>query len=146
MAALVDDVEAIDVLGPTIEVLVPGDRDEPCVLRGTVPPGGLAPLHSHPDPETFVALSGELEGFADGGWVRIAPGDVFHVPPNARHAFRNRSAEPAVAAVITTARLRRFFREIGAPIGTPPSPERLERFARIAQRYGHWLELEEALR
>ncbi len=157
MAALVEDVEPIDVLGPTIELLVPGEHDEPCVMRGTVPPGALAPLHSHPDPETFVALSGELEGFANGGWVRIGPGDVFHIPADAHHAFRNRSEQPAVAVVITTARLGRFFTEIGAPAGTPPSPERLERFAQVAQRYEHWLatpaenaaigiELEEALR
>jgi uncharacterized RmlC-like cupin family protein len=34
--------------------------------------------------------------------VTIGPGDIFHVPGNAKHAFRNRSSEPAVAIIVTT--------------------------------------------
>ena len=137
-------VEALDVLGPTLELLiVPDDDRAACLMRGTIPPGGAVPLHSHPEPETFIALAGEVEGLAHPhGWVRIGPGAVFHVPGGARHAFRNRSGEPAVSLVVTTARLAHFFREVGVPAGgasAAPSPETLERFARTAARYGHWL-------
>jgi quercetin dioxygenase-like cupin family protein len=138
--------EAINVLGPTIQFLTPleGSQDAPCVMRGTIPPGGVVPLHSHADPETFLALSGELDGLVHSAhgvaWARIEPGDVFHVPGEAKHAFRNRSQAPAVMIVIGTTRIGRFFREVGAPDteGGPPSAEAIEHFLQTAERYGYW--------
>jgi hypothetical protein len=38
---------ALDVMGPTIEFLVPPADGEPCVMRGTIPSGAAVPLHSH---------------------------------------------------------------------------------------------------
>jgi uncharacterized RmlC-like cupin family protein len=119
------------------------------MMRGTIPPGVCVPLHSHAEPETFVVISGELYGFAPSaegaGWVRMGPGKVFHVPGEAKHAFRNRSPEPAVTIVVSTARMVRFFREIGTPVGPgatpsgPPSDETVQRFLETAARYGHWI-------
>lgn len=47
-------------------------------MRGTIPPGVVVPMHSHPDPETFLPLSGELEGLVvspEGfAWGRDRPG------------------------------------------------------------------------
>jgi mannose-6-phosphate isomerase-like protein (cupin superfamily) len=145
-----DTVESFDVLGPTIQFLTPpGDEDDlPCTFRGTIPPGVVVPLHSHADPETFLMQSGEVEGLVasdDGAeWVRIGPGEVFHVPGDARHAWRNRSREPAVMFVVTTNRLCRFLRENGTPVASrsapagPPSAEAIERFLATAERYGYW--------
>lgn len=144
-----EDAEILDVLGATVAFLAePADDDaSPCVMRGTIPPGGAVPLHSHPDAETFVVLSGEIEATADSAdgvkWNAIGPGDAFHVPAGAPHAFRNRARTPATALVVTTARLGRFFREIGAPLVPgrgygPPPPERVRQFLDIAARYGHW--------
>jgi quercetin dioxygenase-like cupin family protein len=132
--------ETFDVLGPTIEFLTrPGaTEDEPCVMRGTIPAGVAVPLHSHPDPETFVVLSGEVEGLVpsrDGmRWVRIGPGGVFHVPGDRKHAFRNGRHDPAVMIVVSTTRIGLFFREVAGP----PSPETIEHFLRTADRYGYW--------
>jgi quercetin dioxygenase-like cupin family protein len=142
-AHLVDlrEVRILDVLGPTVQFITgTTDDNAPCIMRGTIPPGATAPLHSHPDPETFVAISGALEGFSTAGrWVRIAPGETFHVPPGAKHALRNAGSEPCVAVVVTTARLGRFFQEIGRPLGAgPPSAEIVDRFLETALRYGHW--------
>jgi quercetin dioxygenase-like cupin family protein len=146
-AQLVDAGETIDVLGPTIEYLTPLDGDEngPCVMRGTIPPGGVVPLHAHADPETFLMISGHVEGLvhSDEGftWVRIGPGDVFHIPGNAKHAWRNQSDDPAVMHLVSTTRIGRFFREVGRPAGAaagPPSPEALEHFLETAERYGYW--------
>jgi quercetin dioxygenase-like cupin family protein len=142
-------LEMVDVLGPIVGFLTPpaGDDSSSCVLLGMIPPGGFVPLHSHPDPETFIAISGDLEGLAerpDGfDWVQIAPGRAFHVPANAKHAFRNRSQHPAVSYVATTSKLGRFFREVGAPMqqqrqSGPPSPETVRHFLETAQRYGYW--------
>src|SRR5690606_34030291 len=100
-ARLIDvhGLETINVLGPTIQFITPATDDRaPCVMRGTVPPGIVIPLHSHADPETFIAVSGALEGLVFSGddfrWVSIGPGNVLHVPGHAKHAFRNTGAEP----------------------------------------------------
>lgn len=143
VAHLVDlaSVESLDVMGPTLQLLTdPADETAPCIMRGVIPPGAVVPLHSHPDPETFVALSGEVEGFSTAArWLRIAPGEIFHVPGGAKHAFRNHGAAPAVAIIVTTARLGRFFREIGRTREAgPPSAFAVERFLDTALRYGHW--------
>ncbi|HEX5778186.1 MAG TPA: hypothetical protein VFY21_05050 [Xanthobacteraceae bacterium] len=77
------DSPAIDLMGPTIQLLgQPEELDGGiCVMLGTIPPYAIVPLHSHADPETFLMIAGELEGFADaengGRWLRIEPGGVF---------------------------------------------------------------------
>jgi quercetin dioxygenase-like cupin family protein len=143
------NVEILDVMGPTIQLLTaPGEPDDaPCIMRGTIPPGVFVPLHSHPDPETFIHVAGDLEAVvqsADGfTWTRILPGDVFHVPGGAKHAFRNQMRDPAVSIVVSTPRLGRFFREIGERMNpgvppSPPSPDRIRHFLETAERYGYW--------
>jgi quercetin dioxygenase-like cupin family protein len=143
--------QIFDTLGPTIQILTPrnGADDHPCVLRGTIPPWVTISLHSHQDPETWLPLSGELEALVETAegfqWVSILPGDVFHVPARAKHAFRNWSHDPAVAYVSTTNRLARFLKEAGVPLGRrspsawPPPDDVIRRFADTAARYGHWL-------
>ena len=72
-------------------------------------------------------------------WVRVAAGDVFHIPGGAKHAFRNPLDEPAVMTIVSTGRIGRFFREVGtAPDAGPPTPEMLEHFAATSERYGYW--------
>lgn len=150
VARLVDPLaaETLDVVGAVVQFLTPPEEGAPCVIRGTIPPGGVVPLHSHGDPETFLALSGDVEGLVHSArgfeWVRVAPGDVFHVPGGAKHAWRNRTQSPAINMIVTTAKIGRFFREIGTPIepgstpGRPPSKEAIERLLDTAERYGYW--------
>jgi quercetin dioxygenase-like cupin family protein len=139
-------VETINVLGPTIQFITPpdgGGGDAPCVMRGTIPPGVVVPLHSHADPETFFQLSGQVEaldhspeGFA---WLPIGAGDLFHVPGGIKHAFRNAGPEPAVMLITSTERIGAFFREIATPAGGwPPSEDALRHFLETADRYGYW--------
>lgn len=141
--------ETLDLMGPTIAYVTPpdGPDDAPCIMRGTIPAGGFVPLHTHPDFETFIVVSGEAQGFAGGDdsalWVPLRPGDVFHVPGGARHAFRNPSQEPCVALLVSTTRLGRFFREVGTPVAAgkapqPPSAATVRRFLEVSARYGHW--------
>ncbi len=144
----VEGVEVIDVLGPTIQFLTsPEERDAPCIMRGTIPPAVSIPLHSHADPETFLMISGAVEGLVVAGddftWVPIEPGQTFHVPPNAKHAWRNRQQVPAIMIVISTSKMGRFFQEVGktAVSGRPapaPSPGAVEHFLRTAEKYGYW--------
>ena len=136
--------QTIDLLGPRIQVVtaLDGSDETPCVLVGTIPGGGMVPLHSHPDPETFVTRAGTVEALLslhDGPrWVALVPGDVLHIPAGVRHAFRNRCADAAVSVVVTTTRLGRFFGEAGAAVLDAPGPAAVRHFLAVAERYGHW--------
>jgi hypothetical protein len=58
VAHLVDPhkVATDDVLGPTVHYLTEPETEDlwPCVMRGTIPPDVVVPLHCHADPETCV--------------------------------------------------------------------------------------------
>jgi hypothetical protein len=105
------------------------------------------PLHSHPDPEGFLVLSGAVQVLAalGGGlqWLDVAEGDFIDIPGGAKHAFRNMSDGPVVQLITTTSTLGRFFEEIGRHIAggpqPPPTHGDIERFTRVAARYGYWL-------
>ena len=92
--------ETIEVLGPTVQLLTPpdGDNATPCVMRGTIPPGGLVPLHSDADLETFLEIAGALDGvtYEDGRatWVRVRAGQVFHVPGGTKTPGATTPASP----------------------------------------------------
>ena len=142
-----DSLDGVTILGPSLRYVTESRDGEPCVLLGTIPPGIQVPLHSHADVETFSVVAGNLDaltvrGRDDFEWVTLRPGDIWHVPGDAPHAFRNSAAEPAVTLITTTARLGRFFREVGTSIrsGTrPPSTaEIVERFLVVSARYGYW--------
>ncbi|MGD9572594.1 MAG: cupin domain-containing protein [Thermoleophilia bacterium] len=139
----------LDVLGPRVAFVVPpGADDEPCVIHGTIPAAGVVPMHAHPDPETFLVLDGAVEVLADPDgpepWMAMRAGDLHHVPGGERHGFRNRQDAPVTMLVATTARLGRFFLEVGRPVGGageppgPPTAGDLRRFLEAADRHGHW--------
>jgi hypothetical protein len=76
--------------------------------------------------------------------VTMNAGDFRHVPQGVRHAWKNQSNEPAVAIIVTTSRLGRFFQEVGRPVAaqafsSPPSLAEVQRFVEVAARYHHWL-------
>ncbi|MCA1406516.1 cupin domain-containing protein [Ensifer sp. IC3342] len=74
----------------------------------------------------------------------LRPGDVFHVPGGAKHAFRNRSDAPAVMIIVSTDRIGRFFREVGIRVTAtlerlgPPPDEMIQHFLEMSARYGYW--------
>lgn len=139
--------EVLEVFGPTVELLTtPDDDAEICVMRAVVPPGATVPLHSHDDYEGFFIVSGRQQVLVEGAqgltWVEAGAGDYIQIPGGAPHAHRNVTADPAVDLVVTTARLGRFFREVGVPVADAvrsASPERLARFVEVATAYGYWL-------
>ena len=132
--------------GNRMELLSPPTEDAYCVM-GTIPAGGGVPLHSHPEPESFYVLSGEVEALVQttGGleWKRLAPGDFLHILAGVRHAWRNPSIEPLSALITCTAKLGRALQEMGQAASTigPKflSPDAIQRIAEISERYGHWL-------
>ena len=57
--------------GATIDFLTPVEDGAPCLMRGTIPAGGVVPLHSHADPETSItspAMSGTRGATAQARW------------------------------------------------------------------------------
>jgi quercetin dioxygenase-like cupin family protein len=139
------NTEILDLIGPTIQHLTPlsDDNDGFCVLKGTMAPGVIVPVHAHADHETFCVLTGQIQALKGDHWQTLNVGDVFDMPGGTKHAFRNTSDETVSALIITTMALARFFRRIGRPIKSvpagPPSKERLQSFAQASLAEGHWL-------
>ena len=136
--------QSFDVFGPTVEFLT--WSDEFCVMRGVVPPGVTVPLHRHVDAEDFYIISGTQQVLVTGEngpeWHDAHAGDYVRIPGHTLHAHRNVSNEPAVELIITTARLGRFFQEIGRPVTdslAPPTPEEFAHFIDVAVSYGYVL-------
>jgi quercetin dioxygenase-like cupin family protein len=133
----------LDVLGLTIEFLVLSSESEDryCVLNGIIPSGVSVPLHSHPDDESFFLLSGNVRALVqrqDGAEeTNMNLGDFRHVPQGVGHAWKNQTSEPAIAIIVTTSRLGRFFQEVGRPVAAdafpppPPSPADIQRFVEM---------------
>jgi quercetin dioxygenase-like cupin family protein len=143
-----ETLEVLSILGLTVEFLTAPSVTQYCVLKGTIPPGVAVPIHSHPDDESSFLLSGSVQSLREDGtrleWFDMQIGEFIHVPGGAKHAWRNRSSEPAVQLITTTAKLGRFFREVGHPVWPglayeAPTAEEVQRFARLASQYGHWL-------
>jgi quercetin dioxygenase-like cupin family protein len=135
---------SFEVFGGIVEFL--SWSDEFCVLRGTVPPGSVVPLHRHPDAEDFLILSGTHQVLVQGDngleWRDAHAGDYVRVPGDAPHAHRNVTDRPAVDLIVTTARLGRFFQEVGRPMTeglAAPTPEEVANFIAVSERYGYVL-------
>ena len=136
--------EALDVLGPTVEFLT--WSDDFCVMRGVIPPGVTVPLHRHGDAEDFFIISGTQQVLVEGAngleWRDAHAGDYVRIPADIPHAHRNVSDKPAIELIVTSARLGRFFQEIGRPATDslrPPTAQQLEHFVQVAKKYGYVL-------
>jgi quercetin dioxygenase-like cupin family protein len=137
--------DTLDIYGPQIRFLTPltDDPNGYCVISSVVPPNAVVPLHSHPERETFLILSGALEAFDGSGWRTCRAGEVIDVPGGAKHAFRNTSAAPVSLVLVTSASMGRFFCSVGrraadVPPG-PPTAEAIAAFATAAIQHGYWL-------
>jgi quercetin dioxygenase-like cupin family protein len=139
---------ALDVFGPTVEFL--RRPDDPgadfCVMRGVVSPRVTVPLHSHDDAEDFYIVAGTQQVLTRGNhgleWRDAHAGDYVRVPGGTPHAHRNISDKPAIDLIVTTARLGRFFLEVGRPVTgspQPPTPDEIAHFVAVATNYGYIL-------
>jgi quercetin dioxygenase-like cupin family protein len=147
--AVASDEQTFDIFGVRLQFLIePGQSSGKIALyRGTLHPGIVVPLHSHPEPEVFYVLEGSLEVYQERGdrqgWSIYRAGNVVAIPVDVKHALRNTSSSPATTLLVTQDLLYGFFREIAKPIdghpGTHPSPEELQQLFIVAARYGYWM-------
>jgi len=138
------------VLGVLLQFLSTPEQinDQIGVMRGTVPSGVVIPLHSHADPEIFYVLNGSLEVFQAEGpsasWQTVNAAEVVSISGNVRHAVRNTSPSPMTSIIVTKHELYSFFRELARPFDAnrppaPPTPEEMQQFFRVAEKYEFWL-------
>jgi quercetin dioxygenase-like cupin family protein len=140
------DEQTFIVLGILLQFLSTPEQinDQISVMRGTVSPGVVIPLHSHADPEIFYVLNGSLEVFQSKGWQTVSTGAVVSIPGNVRHALRNTSPSPTTLITVSKQELYSFFRELAQPFDpnsppAPPTPNEMQQLFRVAKKYGYWL-------
>jgi quercetin dioxygenase-like cupin family protein len=130
------------VLGVLLQFLSTPEQihDQISVMYGTVPAGGVIPLHSHSDPEIFYVLDGSLEVFQAEAWQTINAGEVVSIPGNVRHALRNTSSNPTTSIIVSKQQLYSFFRELARPFDphnppAPPTPNEMQQLFIAAEKY-----------
>ena len=140
------DQQTFIVLGVLLQFLSTPQQidDDICVMRGTIPPGVVIPLHSHADPEIFYVLNGSLEVFRSEGWQKVTAGEVVSIPGNVRHAIRNTSSNAISLVNVSKQEHYGFFRELARPFdpnspAAPPTPEEMQRLFIAAKKYEYWL-------
>ncbi len=55
----------------------------------TIYPGGVVPIHSHPEEEVYLILSGEGQMTVAGETQRLAAQSVVYIPSNKEHTLVN---------------------------------------------------------
>jgi mannose-6-phosphate isomerase-like protein (cupin superfamily) len=110
------------------------------LLLGIMPAGVAVPLHSHEDRETMYVLSGAVEVYVRGEWLSVSPNSVVDISSNEPHAWRNFTPTEATLLIVTTAKMERFFAEIGRPIGlgsNVPTSQDMERLVTASKEFGY---------
>ena len=111
-----------------------------------VPPGAGVPMHAHTAHEAFHVLEGQAEferlGSNGSEWLQANPGDLFHIPGDTMHGFRNPGSSPARMLVLFGADLASFFEEAGVPVDLaappagPPTTEQIACGVAIMRKHG----------
>src|SRR3954447_26395054 len=95
------------------------DGQETLLVETWIDPGGGVTPHIHPAmTERFEVLEGEVSFLAGKTWVTAGAGESVTVPPNTRHAYRNKSdAEAHVVCHATPPSTLQEFLEDAVALG-----------------------------
>ena len=124
-------------LGTLATIKVPGEASDGrfALIEFLFPRHASAPLHMHPQDESYIVLEGRLTVQAGEQRFELVPGAVAVVPMGVAHTFRVDSDTARVLVLSTPAGLERLVRDGSVPALTPtlppsatvrPSPEQLE--------------------
>jgi quercetin dioxygenase-like cupin family protein len=92
------DGQRVQVLGDAVTIKIPSAASPfgQAIVTVDVPPGSGTPCVTHAtEEEVYFVLDGELLMHAPGQEVRLAPGDMVHLPPRTPHGYRNPGERPA---------------------------------------------------
>jgi quercetin 2,3-dioxygenase len=80
------------------------------------PIGMPIPRHRHEKvTELFHCLNGQMELFAEDGFITLDPGDFLHVPPKTAHSFQLKKHDTRFLGFITPGEFEPFFRYLCVP-------------------------------
>ena len=141
-----EEGERFDVAGAHLIWKVKGEDSGYAfsVCEQTLAPGEGVPLHSHSSPEVFYILEGRADFFraVDGkeDWIRCEIGSTMILPPNALHAFQNKSSKPCRLLGISTQLHQTFFDAVASadqkePFLVLPLSEAMARIAQIGSQH-----------
>lgn len=85
------DTPVEHVLPGITRQVVQGERQT--IVRYIYAPGSVFPVHSHPEEQVTVVLSGRIEFDVAGEIVELGPGGVAVIPPNVPHGAIVNGAE-----------------------------------------------------
>lgn len=121
-------------------------QDGLSVLEHRAPLGDSPPLHiHHTEDEVFIVLEGEVRFVVGDTSRQVLPFEEILAPKGVPHTYRVKSPEGARWVTVTAHRdFERFVRAMSRPVeredlpppAGPPTPEEMERIARIAETYG----------
>jgi quercetin dioxygenase-like cupin family protein len=98
------DLQRHDLSAPGREVIQ---------VRVDIPPGVVAPKHSHPGEEIVYGIEGEMEYRVEGmPPVILKAGDVLFIPAGAAHSVKN-------VGTVNAAELATYIVEKGKPLLVP---------------------------
>jgi quercetin dioxygenase-like cupin family protein len=109
------------------------------VIEFLLPSHASPPLHTHPQPESYIVLDGQLTVHAGADRFELRPGGIGLVPTGVAHTFLVNSDTARVLVLSTPAAIERFIRD-GSVLATsatlpPPDTPRptLERLGRSSE-------------
>ena len=114
--------------------------DDYCVVRYTLQPGGIVPLHAHTERRIFYVLSGEADVFLQDTWQALGKNGILDVSNFVPLAWRNRSHSRVTMLLVATMKVARFLRDSALLVD---NDGRLEDFLRLSRSYGCWIATQE---
>jgi quercetin dioxygenase-like cupin family protein len=104
----------------------------------TMPPEFGSPYHvHHREDESFYVLQGQVAFVFEGKWHTAGPGDFVFGPRNIPHGFKVTGTTSAqMLVLVSPGGFEGFIKDLGEPIGTPPSPPDIAKLEAVAASYG----------
>jgi mannose-6-phosphate isomerase-like protein (cupin superfamily) len=108
------------------------------IEHSMMPPGFGSPYHVHRrEDESFYVIQGHVAFVCDGKWLTAGSGDFVFGPRNIPHGFKVTGTAPAqMLVLVSPGGFERFIKDLGEPVGRPPSLPDIARLEAVAANYG----------